>query len=104
MIAMNPVNFCRALADDTRQAILQLLLEREELCVSDIVAAFSKSQPTISHHLNILQTTGLLCTRREGKLVYYAVNRENLTECCGMLWSKFAPEREPITLTETAPA
>ncbi|MCC7355260.1 MAG: metalloregulator ArsR/SmtB family transcription factor [Anaerolineae bacterium] len=104
MVTMNPVDFCRALADDTRQAILQLLLERGELCVSDIVAAFNKSQPTISHHLNILQTTGLLHTRREGKLVYYAVTRENLTECCGMLWSKFALEREPIALTETAPA
>jgi len=101
---MNPVDFCRALADDTRQAILQLLLERGELCVSDIVAAFNKSQPTISHHLNILQTTGLLRTRREGRLVYYAVNRDNLTECCGMLWSKFALEREPIALTETASA
>jgi ArsR family transcriptional regulator len=101
---MNPVDFCRALADETRQAILQLLLARGELCVNDIVAAFSKSQPTISHHLNILQTTGLLRTRRDGKQVYYSVNQDNLTECCGMLWSKFALEREPIVLTETAPA
>ena len=41
------VEFCKALADDTRQRILEMLLERE-MCVRDIVDAFTMSQPTIS--------------------------------------------------------
>lgn len=104
---MDSVAFCRALADETRQAILKLLQERGEMCVSDIVAAFDKSQPAISHHLGILQATGLVRARRDGRQIYYRLDAENLTECCGMLWSKF----EPVTLTlpadgaaEAAPA
>lgn len=100
MATASSVDFCRALADDTRQAILQLLLKQGELCVSDIVAAFNKSQPTISHHLSILQTTGLLRARRAGKLIYYSVDRDNLTECCGLLWSKFAMAQATTSATE----
>jgi ArsR family transcriptional regulator len=82
------VAFCKALADETRQRILEILME-EERCVGDIVAAFDTTQPTISHHLNILKQFGLVTSRREGKQVYYAVNRENVVECCGRLIAKF---------------
>jgi DNA-binding transcriptional ArsR family regulator len=81
------VEFCKALADETRQRILEMLLEKE-MCVSDIVAAFKMSQPTVSHHLNLLRRFGLLSSRKEGKLVYYAVNRDHVTRCCGMLVSR----------------
>ncbi len=85
------VEFCKSLADETRQKILQMLLE-DELCVSDIVDAFAISQPTISHHLNILKRSNLVITRREGKRTFYSVNRDNVVECCGMLMSKFDAE------------
>ena len=52
-ITIDCVEFCKALADDTRQQILVMLLE-DEMCVSDIVEAFDMSQPTISHHLSVL--------------------------------------------------
>lgn len=82
------VAFCRALADDTRQQILEMLLE-EELCVSDIVAAFDMSQPSISHHLGILRQFNLVTSRKEGKQVFYAANHDNVVECCGRLMTKF---------------
>lgn len=82
------VEFCKALADDTRQKILEMLLEGEK-CVSDIVNAFNVSQPTISHHLNILRQFGMVTSRKEGKLVFYAINRDNVVECCGRLIAKF---------------
>jgi ArsR family transcriptional regulator len=83
------VEFCKALADETRQGILQLLQNRGEQCVGDIVETFSSSQPTISHHLRLLRDAGLVTTRKEGKMVYYALNQNNVTECCGMLMAKF---------------
>ena len=43
------------------------------------------SQPTISHHLNVLKQFGLVNSRKEGKQVFYAVDRERVIECCGML-------------------
>lgn len=82
------VEFCKALADDTRQRILVMLTE-EEKCVGDIVNAFNMSQPTISHHLNILKRFSLVTSRKEGKQVFYAINRNNVIECCGQLIAKF---------------
>jgi ArsR family transcriptional regulator len=82
------VEFCRALGDANRQRILQLLLQGE-MCVGDIVAEFETSQPTISHHLSVLRQAGLVTSRRDGKQVYYAINRDNVVECCGMLMARF---------------
>jgi ArsR family transcriptional regulator len=87
-VTIDCVEFCKALADDTRQKILQMLIEGEK-CVSDIVDAFSMSQPTISHHLGILKQFNLVTSRKEGKQVFYAINHDNVVECCGQLIAKF---------------
>ncbi|MEP7200466.1 MAG: metalloregulator ArsR/SmtB family transcription factor [Chloroflexota bacterium] len=87
---IDSVDFCKAMADDTRQAILRLLKVRPEMSVGEIVAAFKLSQPTISHHLGILRKYGLVQTRHDGKEIYYRLDQQNLTECCGMLVSKFS--------------
>jgi ArsR family transcriptional regulator len=84
---VNCVEFCKALADDTRQQILEMLREGE-MCVSDIVAAFDVSQPTISHHLHILKQFGLVTSRKEGKQVFYAIDHDSVVECCGKLFAK----------------
>lgn len=85
------VEFCKAMADETRQQILVLLLEGER-CVSDIADLFDSSQPTISHHLRVLKQYKLVTSRKEGKMVFYDINRDNLVECCGMLMAKFDAE------------
>ena len=82
------VEFCKALADDTRQEILKMLLDGE-MCVGDIVDAFDMSQPAISHHLGVLKQFRLVTSRKEGKQVYYAIKRDNVIECCGQLMAKF---------------
>ena len=83
------VEFCKALADDTRQRILTMLLEEGEKCVGDIVAEFDMSQPTISHHLGVLKQFNLVTSRKEGKQVFYTINQDNVVECCGQLVAKF---------------
>lgn len=85
------VEFCKALSDDTRQQILVMLLEGER-CVGDIVEAFDMSQPSISHHLSVLKRFNLVTSRKEGKLVFYDINRNNVVECCGQLMAKFDAE------------
>lgn len=85
------VEFCKTLADPTRQKILEMLLEKE-IMVSEIVEAFNLTQPTVSHHLEILTRNGLLTSRKEGKQVYYRTNQDNVVSCCGMLMSKFDAE------------
>jgi DNA-binding transcriptional ArsR family regulator len=85
------VDFCKALCDGTRQKIMEMLRE-QEMCVGDIADAFRLSQPTISHHLNILKSANVVKSRKEGKQVYYSLNQDNIEECCGMLMAKFIPE------------
>lgn len=82
------VAFCKALSDNTRQRILKMLQEGE-MSVGEIVEVFPMSQPTISHHLNILKNVGLVSSRKEGKQVFYSINQDNVEECCGMLVAKF---------------
>ena len=57
-IKLDCVEFCKTLADPTRQKILEMLLEKE-ITVNEIVEAFDLSQPTVSHHLEILTRNGL---------------------------------------------
>jgi DNA-binding transcriptional ArsR family regulator len=90
-VTIDCVEFCKALADETRQQILEMLMEGER-CVGDIVDAFSMSQPTISHHLSVLKQFDLVTSRKEGKQVFYAINRDNVVECCGQLIAKFEAE------------
>ncbi len=71
-----------------------MLQKKGAMRVNDIVAAFGRSsQPTISHHLKILKHGGLVDSRRAGKEILYALNEENVEECCGMLFAKFVPAR-----------
>jgi DNA-binding transcriptional ArsR family regulator len=91
-VMINCVDFCKALGDETRQRILEVLLSQGEMCVGDLVNTFNLSQPTISHHLTLLKNAKLVTSRRDGKQVFYAIDRENITSCCGSLFAKFAPE------------
>jgi len=81
------------LADETRQKILVMLLERE-MPVGDIVDAFTMSQPTISHHLNVLKRFHLVTSRKEGQQVFYAINHDNVVACCGELIAMFDAQED----------
>ncbi|MCL4861934.1 MAG: winged helix-turn-helix domain-containing protein [Caldilineaceae bacterium] len=94
---INAVEFAKAIADETRQRIMQICCCRE-LCVSDIVAEIGLSQPTVSHHLAILRDAGLVHAERRGRETFYTLNQERITHCCGQLLLTFAPE-EGVTKT-----
>jgi len=81
-------DFFRALSDETRQSILKML-ERGQMCVCEIVKAFDVSQPTISHHLDILKRVGLIESERKGQNIYYSLNRDWFKECCCDFLSMF---------------
>jgi ArsR family transcriptional regulator len=89
----NPVLFAKALADETRQKIMNLVCCRW-LSVNEIVEKLDVSQPTVSHHLAILREAGLVNVREEGKQTYYSLNQNRVASCCGQLMIKFAPETE----------
>ena len=71
----------QALADRTRLRILELLKEGE-LCVSEIGERFAMTQPSISHHLDVLKRAGLVSSEKRGREVYYRFKRDAIVECC----------------------
>jgi ArsR family transcriptional regulator len=87
----NPVGFAKALADETRQKIMNLVC-CEWLSVSEIVDRLHVTQPTVSHHLAILRDAGLVDIREEGKQTFYTLDQEHLAVCCGQIVLKFAPQ------------
>lgn len=62
---------CAALANDTRQRCLLLLLAHDELCVCELTHALGLSQPHVSRHLAMLREAGLVSDRRQGQWVHY---------------------------------
>ena len=92
---VNAVEFAKALADDTRQEIMRLCC-CQWLNVGQIVDAINVSQPTVSHHLSILRSAGLVNVRREGKQVYYTLNQQRIAAGCCTLAENYAPEQQII--------
>ena len=81
----------KALSDETRERIFELLCEAE-MNVSDICDEFHTTQPTISHHLQILKNCDLVDTRKDGKMVYYYVNKEVVNDAFGNVIERFRIE------------
>ena len=76
-----------ALSDGTRQKILELL-SRGEMSVGQIVKHFSISQPSISHHLDILKRADMVTSERRGREIVYSLNRNEIVQCCGKFFKK----------------
>jgi ArsR family transcriptional regulator, arsenate/arsenite/antimonite-responsive transcriptional repressor len=64
----------KAMADENRIRILNLLNERKNLCVCEIREIIGLSQPTISSHLKLLENNELITFNKDGKWVNYSMN------------------------------
>jgi len=76
----------QALSDPTRLRILGLLGEGER-CVCELTGALDAAQSRLSFHLRTLKEAGLVRDRKEGRWVYYAVDRGAVEELAGLLVS-----------------
>ncbi|SEH57160.1 transcriptional regulator, ArsR family [Rheinheimera pacifica] len=65
------LSFYKALADDTRLKTLLLIQQQQELCVCELTAALTETQPKISRHLAQLRKAAILQDRRHGQWVFY---------------------------------
>jgi len=72
----------KALADPVWLRLMSAVASRAsgEACVCDLSVGIEVSQPTISHHLKVLRTAGLLDCERRGSWVYYRINPDALRE------------------------
>lgn len=85
--------FLKALASQTRQKILFLFADGQELTVGQVAQEAGIGHSTASEHLSMLKRAGILQSRRQGKEVYYRPQRDRimallqqltnyLTNCC----------------------
>jgi ArsR family transcriptional regulator, lead/cadmium/zinc/bismuth-responsive transcriptional repressor len=63
----------RALADPTRLSVALALAETDELCVCDLAWVTGRAENLVSHHVRALRQAGLAGSRRDGKMVMYAL-------------------------------
>src|SRR5580692_3899149 len=77
----------KALADPVRLRLMSLVASHPggEACVCDLNDAFDLSQPTISHHLKVLNEAGLLAREKRGVWVYYRARPEAMTGLAALI-------------------
>jgi ArsR family transcriptional regulator len=77
----------KALSDPARLRLLSVVASHSggEACVCDLSEGIDLSQPTISHHLKVLRTAGLLDSERRGSWVYYRVVPQALQQLSQLL-------------------
>lgn len=78
------VRLLKALGDETRIKIVQLLLDGEK-CACRLVPAAGKAQPTVSRHLKILEEAGVLESRRVGVNIWYKIKSGEARKILKML-------------------
>ena len=71
-----------ALADETRLKIIDRLRDGEE-CVCNLTGPLGMRQSLLSFHLRALKDAGIISDRKEGRWVYYALNRDALDAIAG---------------------
>ena len=82
----------RALADDTRREILEYLRGGPKTS-GEIADQFHSSWPTISRHLAVLRSGGLVIAERRGQAIYYELNTSVFEDLVQHLMGWVKPKR-----------
>lgn len=73
----NTVLILKALSDETRLRILNLIRE-DELCICQIQAVLKMSQPRISRHVRILKEAGVITYRQDAQRMFLSLSKAHL--------------------------
>ena len=77
---------CKALSDQNRLQIIYLLTYGEQ-CACELLEQMKITQPTLSHHMKVLENCSLVISRRKGKWSHYSLNRDRGTAFRGYIES-----------------
>ncbi len=68
----------RSLNHKLRQQIIKIIDESDKLAVTEIYVKLRLEQSVASQHLAILRKAGIVTTKREGKFIYYTINKQRV--------------------------
>ena len=77
--ATRVASWFHALADETRVQIVEMLSHKER-CVCELEQVLDIAQSKVSFHLKVLKDAGLITERREGRWMFYGLERETLDQ------------------------
>ena len=75
----------RAINHKLRQRMINLLEENGSMTVTDIYVKLRLEQSVASQHLAILRRAGVVVTQRQGKYIYYSLNKDCLEQISGLI-------------------
>ena len=77
-VYVDTAKILKAISDPKRLQIVDML-SCGEMCACKILEAFHITQPTLSHDMRVLIEAKIVNDRRDGKNIYYSLNKEKLT-------------------------
>lgn len=89
----NPAAALRAISDDTRLAILSILLNHD-LCTGAVARRLGVSEAAVSQHMKVLREAGLVTPVRRGYFTHYDVDRDAIRELATVLVDMSSAERQ----------
>jgi ArsR family transcriptional regulator, arsenate/arsenite/antimonite-responsive transcriptional repressor len=92
------MNITKALSDENRIRILMALHAGDELCVCNINALLELAPSTVSKHLFLLKNARLVKARKDGRWMYYRLNRDpetSVTVTQALEWIIHSVSNEP---------
>jgi len=89
------VELLKALADSSRLQILDML-SCGPMCACEIMKKLNLTQPTISHHMKILVSAGLVDVVKEGKWMNYSINKDAVNDIINYVVYKTSPKEDCI--------
>lgn len=89
----------QALSSVTRRKILAYLAN-SELTAGEIAERFDMSKPSVSQHLNILETAGLIKSDKRGQFIHYRIVEDNLLNTLNDFLQEVCPVSRPLKREE----
>lgn len=75
----------RAVNHKLRQEIIRLIESEKRMTVTDIYVRLRLEQSVASQHLALLRRAGVVLTEREGKFIYYSIDKQRVSEIARLL-------------------
>jgi DNA-binding transcriptional ArsR family regulator len=93
--------FCRAMGNAIRLQILHILRERP-VNVGELMQQTVQSQSTVSRHLAVLRSVGVVTGDRRGNEIVYRLTNEKIGEVCDLVRAVLIEQtqRQSITLSD----
>lgn len=93
------LNFLKCIGDKNRLQILKLLLD-SQYCVCQLEDLLERSQSSVSQHLSYFKKLELLDEEKNGKLIYYSINRKVYDRYLAKLISLNADSLSELNLSQ----